>query len=60
VTAVRQYARAKTNDGIKIGRPKLAIKIRQKIVQRAAMGKTAFAIAKALGIGRQTAAKSAR
>jgi DNA invertase Pin-like site-specific DNA recombinase len=59
VTTVRQYARAKTN-GIKIGRPKLAIEIRQKIGQRAAKGETAYAIAEALGIDRQTASKYAQ
>ena len=52
-------ARAKAN-GIKIGRPKLGIEIRQKIVQRAAKGETPYAIAKALGIDRHTAAKYAR
>jgi DNA invertase Pin-like site-specific DNA recombinase len=49
-------ARAKTN-GIKIGRPKLGIEIRQKIMQRAKKGETPYAIAKALGIDRHTAAK---
>ena len=49
-------ARAKAN-GIKIGRPKLGIEIRQKIVQRAKKGETPYAIAKALGIDRHTAAK---
>jgi DNA invertase Pin-like site-specific DNA recombinase len=43
--------------GIKIGRPKLGIEIRQKIAQRAAKGETPYAIAKALGIDRHTAAK---
>ena len=52
-------ARAKAN-GTKIGRPKLGIAIRQKIVQRAAKGETPYAIAKALGIDRHTAAKYAR
>ena len=51
-------ARAKAN-GIKIGRPKLGIEIRQKIVQRAKKGETPYAIAKALGIDRHTAAKYA-
>lgn len=37
--------------GIKIGRPKLAIEIRQKIAQLAAKGETSDAIPKALGIG---------
>ena len=49
-------ARAKAN-GIKIGRPKLEIEIRQKIMQRAKKGETPYAIAKALGIDRHTAAK---
>ena len=49
-------ARAKAN-GIKIGRPKLGVEIRQKIAQRAAKGQTPYAIAKALGIDRHTAAK---
>ena len=52
-------ARAKTN-GIKIGRPKLGIEIRQKIAQRAAKGETSYAIAKALKIDRHTAAKYAQ
>ena len=52
-------ARAKAN-GIKIGRPKLAIEIRQKIAQRAAKGETPYAIAKALKIDRHTAAKYAQ
>ena len=51
-------ARAKAN-GIKIGRPKLGIEIRQKIAQRARKGETPYAIAKALGIYRHTAAKYA-
>jgi DNA invertase Pin-like site-specific DNA recombinase len=50
-------ARAKAK-GIKIGRSKLGIQIRQKIAQRAA-GETAYAIAKALRIDRHTAAKYA-
>ena len=49
-------ARAKAN-GIKIGRPKLGIEIRQKIMQRAKKGETPYGIAKALGIDRHTAAK---
>jgi DNA invertase Pin-like site-specific DNA recombinase len=49
-------ARAK---GIKIGRPKLGLELRQKIAQRAAKGETPYAIAKALGIDRHTAAKYA-
>src|SRR4029077_12196137 len=51
-------ARAKAN-GIKIGRPKLGIEMRQKIVQRAEKGETPYAIAKALGIDRHTATKYA-
>src|SRR5262249_36420979 len=46
--------------GIKIGRPRLAVEIRQRIVQRAAKGETAYAIAKDLGIDRHTAAKYAK
>ena len=38
--------------GIKIGRPKLEIEIRQRIAQRAKKGETPYAIAKALGIYR--------
>jgi DNA invertase Pin-like site-specific DNA recombinase len=52
-------ARAKAN-GIKIGRPKLGIEIRQKIAQRAEKGETPYSIAKALGIDRHPAAKYAR
>jgi DNA invertase Pin-like site-specific DNA recombinase len=51
-------ARAKAN-GIKIGRPKLGFEMRRKIAQRAAKGQTPYAIAKALGIDRHTAAKYA-
>jgi DNA invertase Pin-like site-specific DNA recombinase len=51
-------ARAKAK-GIKIGRPKLGIEIRQKIAQRATKSQTPYAIAKALGIDRHTAAKYA-
>jgi DNA invertase Pin-like site-specific DNA recombinase len=47
-------ARAK---GLKIGRPKLGLDLRQKIVERASKGETPYAIAKALGIDRHTAAK---
>jgi DNA invertase Pin-like site-specific DNA recombinase len=47
-------ARAK---GIKIGRPRLGIEVRQNIAKRAAKGETAYAIAKALGIDRHTAGK---
>ena len=43
--------------GIKIGRPRLGIEVRQKIAQRAAEGETPYAIAKDLGIDRHTAAK---
>ena len=49
-------ARAKAH-GIKIGRPKLGLELRQKIAQRAAKGETPYAIAQALGIDRHTAAK---
>jgi DNA invertase Pin-like site-specific DNA recombinase len=51
-------ARAKSK-GIKIGRPRLRIELRQKIAQRAAKGETPYAIAKALGIDRHTVAKYA-
>jgi DNA invertase Pin-like site-specific DNA recombinase len=47
-------ARAKEK-GIKIGRPRLGIELRQKIAQRAAKGETPYAIAKDLGIDRHTA-----
>jgi DNA invertase Pin-like site-specific DNA recombinase len=50
-------ARAK---GIKIGRPKIELELRQKIAQQAAKGETAYSIAKALGIDRHTAVKYAR
>jgi DNA invertase Pin-like site-specific DNA recombinase len=50
-------ARAK---GIKIGRPKLGLDLRQKIVRRAAKGETPYSIAKALGIDRHTAVKYTR
>jgi DNA invertase Pin-like site-specific DNA recombinase len=49
-------ARAKTK-GIKIGRPKLGIELRQKIAARAAKGERPYLIAKDLGIDRHTAAK---
>jgi DNA invertase Pin-like site-specific DNA recombinase len=49
-------ARAKAK-GIKIGRPKLGLELRQKIAQRAAKGETPYAIAKALGIDRRTGGK---
>ena len=51
-------ARAKAK-GIKIGRPKLGIELRHQIARRAAKGETPYAIAKALGIDRHTAAKYA-
>jgi DNA invertase Pin-like site-specific DNA recombinase len=51
-------ARAKAK-GIKVGRPKLGIDIRQQIARRAAKGETPYAIAKSLGIDRHTAAKYA-
>jgi DNA invertase Pin-like site-specific DNA recombinase len=47
-------ARAK---GVKIGRPRLAAELRHEITRRAAQGETAYAIAKALGLDRHTAAK---
>ncbi len=49
-------ARAK---GIRIGRPRLDMELRQRIAQRAAKGETPYQIAKALGIDRHTAAKYA-
>jgi DNA invertase Pin-like site-specific DNA recombinase len=51
-------ARAKAK-GIKIGRPRLRIELRQKIAQLAAKGETVYAIAKSLSIDRHTAAKYA-
>jgi len=51
-------ARAKAN-GIKIGRPKLGVELRQQIAQRNAKGESAYRIAKELGIDRHTAAKYA-
>jgi DNA invertase Pin-like site-specific DNA recombinase len=51
-------ARAKAK-GVKIGRPRLGIELRQKIVQRAAKGETPYAVAKALGIDRHTVVKYA-
>jgi DNA invertase Pin-like site-specific DNA recombinase len=45
--------------GVRIGRPRLGAELRQKIAQRAAKGETPYAIAKALGIDRHTAAKYA-
>ena len=52
-------ARAKAK-GIKIGRPKIGIEMRNQIVRRAAKGETPYAIAKALGIDRHTAVKYLR
>ncbi len=51
-------ARAKAK-GIKIGRPRIGAELRQKIAERAAKGDTPYAIAKAFGIDRHTAAKYA-
>jgi len=51
-------ARARTK-GVKVGRPKLRVELRQQIAKRAAMGQTPYAIAKALRIDRHTAAKYA-
>ena len=51
-------ARAKAK-GIRIGRPKLGLELRDRIAQRAANGETPYAIAKVLGIDRHTAAKYA-
>ena len=50
------HARAK---GVKIGRPRLTIDLRQQIARRAAKGETPYAIAKVLRIDRHTAAKYA-
>jgi DNA invertase Pin-like site-specific DNA recombinase len=44
--------------GVRIGRPKLGFELRQEVA-RAANGETSYAIAKALGIDRHTAAKYA-
>lgn len=52
-------ARARAN-GIRIGRPKLRLELRQKIARRTAKGETPYSIAKALGIDRHTVAKYAR
>src|SRR5262249_50709994 len=49
-------ARAKAQ-GKRIGRPSIAPKLRQQIAERIAAGQTAYAVAKALGIDRHTAAK---
>ena len=51
-------ARAKAK-GIKVGRPRLTIELRQQIAGRAAKGEKPYAIAKALRIDRHTAAKYA-
>jgi DNA invertase Pin-like site-specific DNA recombinase len=51
-------ARAKAK-GVKVGRPKLGIELRQKIAQRAAKGETPYAIAKALRVDKHTASKYA-
>jgi DNA invertase Pin-like site-specific DNA recombinase len=51
-------ARAKAQ-GKRIGRPSIAPKLRQQIAQRIAAGETPYAVAKALGIDRHTAAKYA-
>jgi len=51
-------ARAKAK-GIKVGRPRLTIELRQQIARRAAKGEKPYAIAKALGIDRHTAVKYA-
>jgi DNA invertase Pin-like site-specific DNA recombinase len=51
-------ARAKAR-GIRIGRPKLGVELRQQIARRAAKGETPYAIAKVLGIDHHTAAKYA-
>jgi DNA invertase Pin-like site-specific DNA recombinase len=52
-------ARAKAK-GIKIGRPRLGIELRQKIAELTRKGKKPYAVAKALRIDRHTAAKYAR
>jgi DNA invertase Pin-like site-specific DNA recombinase len=51
-------ARAKAK-GIKVGRPRLTIDLRQQIARRAAKGETPYAIAKALRIDRHTVVKYA-
>ena len=45
--------------GIRVGRPRLGIELRQQIAERVARGETPYAIAKALGIDRHTVAKYA-
>jgi len=49
-------ARARAQ-GKRIGRPSIAPKLRQQIAERTAAGETPYAVAKALGIDRHTAAK---
>src|SRR4029453_1166447 len=51
-------ARARAQ-GKRIGRPSIAPKLRQQIAERIAAGETPYAVAKALGIDRHTAAKYA-
>ena len=51
-------ARAKAK-GVRIGRPRLGLELRQKIAERGAKGEMPYAIAKALGIDRHTAAEYA-
>jgi DNA invertase Pin-like site-specific DNA recombinase len=51
-------ARARAN-GVKIGRPRLGIEVRQKIAMRVAKGEKPYAIAKALGVDRHTVVKYA-
>jgi DNA invertase Pin-like site-specific DNA recombinase len=51
-------ARAKAQ-GKRIGRPSIAPKLQQQIADRIAAGETPYAVAKALGIDRHTAAKYA-
>jgi DNA invertase Pin-like site-specific DNA recombinase len=51
-------ARAKAQ-GKRIGRPSIPHKLREKIAKRIAAGETPYAVAKALGIDRHTAAKYA-
>jgi DNA invertase Pin-like site-specific DNA recombinase len=46
--------------GIKIGRPRLGIELRQKIAQLVAKGETPYVIGNALNIDRRSAAKYAR
>jgi len=49
-------ARARAQ-GKRIGRPSISHKLREKIAKRIAAGETPYAVAKALGIDRHTAAK---